>query len=247
MTTIYAVPPSNSTLAKETKNVFQVSIMPAAASSSAVAASASSASGSPPPPARILTEARALFFSRGYSAFTMDDLAASLGMSKKTLYVHYSGKDAMIRAVIDGFAAEVRADTETLLGNHSLRFAEKLRGFAQAMTERLSKLTPHILADLEQYAPALHRYILDARAKNLPYVFGLFIEEGQLCGAVRDDISPVFASEFFLHAMQGLMQSGSLERLRMKPDTCFDRAVRLFFGGLLTTAGLKEHEKLFPR
>jgi AcrR family transcriptional regulator len=199
------------------------------------------------PPQRILTEARALFFSRGYSAFTMDDLAAALGMSKKTLYVHFPGKDAMIRAIIDGFAAEVRADTETLLANHSLQFAEKLRGFAQGMVERLSKLTPAILADLEQYAPALHQYILQTRAKHLPYVFGRFLEEGQMCGAVRDNISPVFASEFFLHAMQGLMQADTLKRLRLAPEACFDHAVRLFFGGLLTPSGQKEHEKLFPR
>lgn len=200
-----------------------------------------------PPPDRILSEARALFFSGGYSAFTMDDLAAAVGMSKKTLYVHYAGKDAMIRAVIDAFAAEVRADTETLLANQSLRFAEKLRGFAQGMVERLSALSPAILADVEQYAPALHRHILAARAKNLPFVFGRFIEEGQLCGAIRDDVSPVFASEFFLHAMQGLMQAGALKRLRLEPEQCFDHAIRLFFGGLLTSAGLKEHEKLFPR
>lgn len=201
----------------------------------------------PPPPQRILAEARALFFSRGYSAFTMDDLAAALGMSKKTLYVHFPGKDAMIRAVIDGFATEVRADTEALLANHSLQFAEKLRGFAQGMVERLSKLTPAILADLEQYAPPLHQYILQTRAKNLPYVFGRFLEEGQLCGAVRDNVSPVFASEFFLHAMQGLMQADTLKRLRVAPEACFDHAVRLFFGGLLTPSGQKEHEKLFPR
>lgn len=200
-----------------------------------------------PPPERILTEARALFFSVGYSAFTMDALAAALGMSKKTLYVYYAGKDAMIRAVLDGFAAEVRADAEALLGNPSLRFAEKLRGFAGGMVERLSAVRPAIIADLERYSPELHRHLLQVRAKNLPYIFGRFIEEGQLCGAVRDDVSPVFASEFFLHAMQGLMHSGSLERLRIGPETCFDRAVRLFFGGLLTTAGLKEHEKLFPR
>jgi AcrR family transcriptional regulator len=205
-----------------------------------------STSGSPPPPDRILAEARELFFSDGYSAFTMDDLAAALGMSKKTLYVYFPGKDAMIRAIIDGLAAEIRADADTLLANQSLRFAEKLRGFAQGMVERLSKIRPAILADLERYSPDLHRYLLQVRAKNVPYIFGRFIEEGQLCGAVRDDISPVFASEFFLHAMQGLMHSGSLERLRIRPETCFDRSVRLFFGGLLTTTGLKEHEKFFP-
>ncbi|MGC4072862.1 MAG: TetR/AcrR family transcriptional regulator [Nibricoccus sp.] len=196
---------------------------------------------------RILTEARALFFSHGYSAFTMDDLAAALGMSKKTLYVHHAGKDAMIRAVLDGFAAEVRADTEALLANRSLQFAEKLRGFAQGMVDRLSQISPEILADLEQYAPPLHRYVLQVRAKNLPYVFGRFIEEGQMSGAVRDDVSPVFASEFFLHAMQGLLHADALKRLRMNPETCFDNAIRLFFGGLLTPQGHKEYEKLFPR
>jgi AcrR family transcriptional regulator len=196
---------------------------------------------------RILSEARTLFFSRGYSAFTMDDLASSLGMSKKTLYVHFPGKDAMIRAIIDGFATEVRADTEALLANQSLRFAEKLRGFAQGMVERLSLLSPSILADLQAYAPDLHQHILNTRARNLPYVFGRFIEEGQLTGAVRDDVSPVFASEFFLHAMQTLMQADALKRLRLSPDTCFDHAIRLFFGGLLTASGQKEHEKLFPR
>ncbi len=199
------------------------------------------------PPDRILAEARALFFAGGYSAFTMDDLAAALGMSKKTLYVHYAGKDAMIRALIDNFAAEVRADAESLLSHRSLRFAEKLRGFAQGMVDRLSQLSPAILADVEQYAPALHRYILAARAKTLPNVFGRFIEEGQLCGAIRDDVNPTFASEFFLHAMQGLMHASVLKRLRLETDACFDQAVRLFFGGLLTSAGLKEHEKLFPR
>jgi AcrR family transcriptional regulator len=200
-----------------------------------------------PPPQRILNEARSLFFTHGYSAFTMDDLAAALGMSKKTLYVHFPGKDAMIRAIIDGFAAEVRADTEALLANQTLQFAEKLRGFAQGMVERLSRLTPAILADLEQYSPDLHRHILQTRAKHLPYIFGRFIEEGQLCGAVRDDISPVFASEFFLHAMQSLMQADALKRLRLNPEACFDHAIRLFFGGLLTPSGQKEHEKLFPR
>jgi AcrR family transcriptional regulator len=196
---------------------------------------------------RILAEARQLFYRHGYSAFTMDDLAAALGMSKKTLYVHFPGKDAMIRAIIDGFAAEVRADTEALLANPSLRFAEKLRGFAQGMVERLSRLSPAILADVEAYAPELHRHILTTRARTLPYVFGRILEEGQLSGAVRDDVSPVFASEFFLHAMQTLMQADALRRLRLTPETCFDHAIRLFFAGLLTPSGQKEHEKLVPR
>ena len=77
---------------------------------------------------RILAQSRLHLFNYGYSAFTMDDLAAELGMSKKTLYVHFRSKDAIIRAVIQGMAAEIRADTDAILAQPRLTFAEKLRG-----------------------------------------------------------------------------------------------------------------------
>lgn len=196
---------------------------------------------------RIFHRARARFFACGYSAFTMDDLAGDLGMSKKTLYIHFRSKDTILRAVIDRFAAEVRADAEALLGDRRLTFSEKLRGFAGGMIERLGRVSPAILHDLQRFAPDLHRHIEQVRGKNLPYIFGRFIEEGQTCGAVRDDINPVFASEFYLHAMQGLMNPDSLRRLHIAPEAAFENAIRIFFGGLLTPSGHKEYEKVFPR
>src|ERR1044072_3308726 len=87
--------------------------------------------------ARILGPARAAFFAQGYSRFTMDGLAAELGMSKKTLYVHFAGKDEIVGAVIDHLGGEIRADADALLRNRALNFAEKLRGFVEGMVERM--------------------------------------------------------------------------------------------------------------
>ncbi|MEO6002724.1 MAG: TetR/AcrR family transcriptional regulator [Opitutus sp.] len=196
--------------------------------------------------ARILAQARTHFFHYGYSSFTMDDLATELGMSKKTLYVHFQSKEMIIRAVLDTFAAEVRSDAEQLLAHPSLAFAEKLRGFALSLMERLAQVSPAVLRDLQRFAPALHRHVEQLRGKNIPYIFGRFIEAGQIAGVVRDDISPVFAGEYYLHAMQGMMQPATLQRLNLPPQTVLDRALRLFFCGLLTPVGHKEYEKSFP-
>jgi AcrR family transcriptional regulator len=196
---------------------------------------------------RILDEARTRFFAQGYSAFTMADLATELGMSKKTLYVHFRSKHAIIRAVIDGFSAEIRADAETVLRNPRLTFVEKLRAFAQGMSERLSRCNHTVMRDLQRFAPDLHRHIEEMRSRNIPYIFGRFIEEGQLSGAVRGDVNAVFASEFLLHAIQGMKQPAVLQRLRLQPPEVFENSINLFFGGLLTPAGRKEYEKLFPR
>jgi AcrR family transcriptional regulator len=196
---------------------------------------------------RILKQARVDFFAHGYNSLTMDALAAELGMSKKTLYVHFAGKDEIIAAVIDDLAAEIRADANALLEHRALNLAEKLRAFVEGMADRMSALNPRTIRDLQRFAPALYHRVEEMRRKNLPYVFGRFVEEGQATGFVRGDISPAFAVEFFLHAMEGLMQPTTLERLKLAPREVIPAAIDLFFGGLFTPTGRKQYEKLFPR
>ncbi len=198
-------------------------------------------------PARILAQARANFFAQGYSGFKMDELAAELGLSKKTLYVHFASKDEILRATIEQLGHEIRVDADALLSDDMLTFAEKLRRFAEGMTQRLTLLNPRTVRDLQRFAPDLHRLVEEMRQKNIPYIFGRFIAEGQTAGMVRADLNRALAIEFFLQAMQGLFQTATLERLELAPREVCARAIDLFFGGLLTAAGRKEHEKLFPR
>lgn len=177
----------------------------------------------------------------------MDALATELGMSKKTIYVHFAGKDEIVSAIIDDLAAEVRADADALLRNRELNLAEKLRGFAEGMVERMGTLTPRTVRDLQRFAPGLYAKVEEMRGKTLPYVFGRFLEEGQSAGLVRTTLPAGFAIEFFLQAMQGMMHPAMLDRLRMAPRDVIPMAIDLFFGGLLTSAGRKQYDKLFPR
>lgn len=152
-----------------------------------------------------------------------------------------------MRAVIEDLGREIRAEADALLANRRLNFAEKLRGFAEGMMERLGRLNPRTMRDLQRFAPELHQLLAETREQNIPYVFGRFIEEGQLAGMVRTDLDTAFAVQFFLQAMHGLIQPAAMERLGLTPRELLPRAIELLFGGLLTPAGRKEHEKLFPR
>ncbi len=197
--------------------------------------------------ARILRQARVFLFTHGYARCTMDDLAAELGLSKKTLYVHFAGKDEILAAVVEEVAGEIRAEAEALLGNPDLNFAEKLRGFVAGMARRHAAMPPQTFRELQRFAPALYRRIEEMRARTLPYVFGRFVAAGQQEGLVRTDLPPGFAIEYFLHAMQGLLQPTVLERLQLAPPAVLGAGIDLFFGGLLTPAGRKQYEKLAPR
>lgn len=193
---------------------------------------------------RILQAARAHLFAYGYTALTMDALAAELGLSKKTLYVHFPSKDALVDEILRAFVADVRAAADALFADTSLSFTVKLHRFSETMVKRL-RMNPHIFRDLQRSAPHLFHLVEELRHKNIPHIFGQLLRQGQAAGMVRADLDPAFAIEFWRPAVQSLMHPDTLERLQLTPDQIFSRAINLFFGGLLTPAGRKDYEKHF--
>ena len=193
--------------------------------------------------ARIIKTAYDHLFTYGYKALTLDDLARELGVSKKTLYVHFRSKDELIEAVLDGFASEIRDLSDQLLIKNEQSFSTKFRGLVEALIKRFSKMNPVMLRDLQRFAPQIYAKIDDLRRKNIPYVFGRAIRDGQELGAVRSDIDPALAIEFWRIAISGLLQPDSLEHLGLPPEQVFEKAINLFFAGLLTPAGRKDYEK----
>ena len=195
------------------------------------------------PRQRIVAAARKHFFSFGYSTWTMDELAAGLGMSKKTLYVHFPSKDALVEAILEGFVTDLRSNADALFKDTSLSFTAKLHRFAEAMVRRLGQVNPNVFRDLQRSAPHIYRHIEELRHNNIPYVFGQLVRQGQEAGMIRDDIDPAFAIEFWRPAIQSLMHPDTIERLQLSPDQMFTKAIHLFFHGLLTPAGRRDHEK----
>ena len=50
---------------------------------------------------RILDAAYKLFRRKGFTRVSMDDIAAATGVTKRTLYHHFTSKDALLGAVLD--------------------------------------------------------------------------------------------------------------------------------------------------
>jgi AcrR family transcriptional regulator len=201
----------------------------------------------PPAPgaarARILGAARAHLFTYGYSTLTMDDLAHELGMSKKTLYVHFAGKDAIVDALIDALGRTLTARLEAVTSDPKLPFTQKLCGVLDAAGSTLAQATPVMLRDLQRFAPRSYQKIEELRQRNIPRFFGRLIHDGIARGAVRADADPDFAVQFWLQAIRGLVQPAVLDKTQLSPRQTLEKAVNLFFRGLLSPAGRKDYEK----
>ncbi len=196
-----------------------------------------------PVAARILRAAHQHLFDHGYSALTMDALAHELGMSKKTLYVYFPGKEALIERIIDLVGRSLRSRMDAVLSDPKLSFPQRLSGIVEVAGSTLARTSPTMLRELQRFAPRIYQKIEELRQKNIPYVFGRLIRDGIATGKVRPEVDPEFATEFWLHAIRGLVQPATLDRTELTPRQTLERALNLFFNGLLSPSGRKDYEK----
>lgn len=200
-----------------------------------------STAAKPRPKERISLATRDHLFRLGYSTLRMDELARKLGMSKKTLYSHFPGKDALIEAVILHFSREVRTAAATIRNDTNLAFTDKLRRFSIAMARRLGGIRPDALRDLNRCAPHLCRQLYRLRSKSIPHLFSSILRQGQAAGVVRRDLDRRFVVNFWCATMQGLLEPDRSESLRLTPRQVVGRALELLFAGVLTPAGRSQY------
>lgn len=82
----------------------------------------------------------------------MDDIASELGISKKTIYQHFSDKDAIVEEVIELELACEKGDIERLRAEVQDPIEEVIRT-SEYMRANLATISPVLLHDLKKYHP----------------------------------------------------------------------------------------------
>lgn len=102
---------------------------------------------------RILHHAAALFMRNGIKSVSMDDIAANMAMSKKTLYKWFANKDEMVHAVMAQHLDNTQRDCAQLLLQSGSAIDELFRMMGW-MKQQFADVHPSIFYDLEKFYPA---------------------------------------------------------------------------------------------
>lgn len=123
---------------------------------------------------RILHHAAALFMRNGIKSVSMDDIAAGLAMSKKTLYKWFANKDEMVHAVMEQHLEHAQNEC-TGAAHHAANAVEEMLNISRWAEEQVGKIHPSIFFDLRKYHPTAwalfgahkNSFILDQITQNL--------------------------------------------------------------------------------
>jgi AcrR family transcriptional regulator len=209
----------------ETKNTIRVSIVKPASAPS-------------PARARIVSGAARIFFPSGFHRVSMDDLARELGMSKKTLYVHFSSKEELLRAVLERHTGEIEKGLRPIIAAKEA-FPKKFQHLVHFLHGKMSLISPRFLEDVRRHAPECFQIVEKFRDRIIPLYFGRLFDEGVKGGYLESGLPRELLIRMLVHSIQGIMRPEVVAELRLHPAAALDQILSLLLRGILTPSGRK--------
>ena len=187
----------------------------------------------------------ALYKSYGIKSITMDDAARHLGISKKTLYQHFSDKTEMVKEAI---AREIESKEQSFskLSDQALNAIEELLVYYKIQIKMILDYKPNFIYDLKKYYPEVyHHYVMIKRQKILESV-ELNLNKGIKEGYFRKSLDVSIISRLTLMRIEGMIHSGLFTDEEMMSPEVFTEIFYYHVYGIVTDKGreyFEEHKK----
>lgn len=128
----------------------------------------------------------------------MDDVARELGISKKTLYVHFKDKKHLVLATIQHYVKNHKRCIEDTLAEGGNAIDRWFR-IARLVTEDMSEMKPTIYFDLRRYYPQAFQYFEQFRNGEVLAMIKQNLSRGKEEGLYRADLDVEVVARLYVN------------------------------------------------
>ena len=182
-----------------------------------------------------------MFLQFGFSRVTMEEIAEELGMSKKTLYRFFPGKEKLLKEMVTGMRCKLEDYVQELWGNSEMSFLEKLKNLMNYIGNQSTAFRGPLAHDLQKNFPQLWEEINESRRTHSLQKFNLLINEGMEKGIFRKDIDLQIIVLLYMNAIQGILNPEVLAQLPYTANQIFESIIRVFMEGIFTEEGRNKY------
>lgn len=158
---------------------------------------------------KILKEAQRHFLEKGYKKTSMEGIALALGISKKTLYTHFGGKQVLLSAVLATVLTQLEAKVTAVLKQRQLPFPLK---WTTATAQLLPFLSEGSLDFCREVSVQESQCWTDFTQELQLVIRPLFMqgmEEGKAMGQVSAELAPQLPWTMLCAVVGSLLDSRS--------------------------------------
>jgi AcrR family transcriptional regulator len=192
---------------------------------------------------RVVTAARHQFMRHGFRHVTMDDLAAELGMSKKTLYACFPSKTSLLEAVLLDKFRSVETDLAGITSQCRSDVPGALQRLLACMQRHTEEIQPPFLRDMRRESPEVFMLVERRRRDLIQRHVGKLLGEGRRAGIIRKDIPLTLIMEVLLGAVQAIMNPQKMAELALTPKTGYTAIMKVILEGAMTGTGRTGHDR----
>lgn len=187
---------------------------------------------------RIVTKAHELYMRYGIRSVSMDEIAAQLGMSKKTIYQFYADKDALVEGVI---GIEINVNEQECAKHRGLcdNAVHEIFLAMDMVQEMLKGMNPAILFDLEKFHPKAFKKFNDHKNTFFSNVILDNLKRGIAAELYRPEINMDIISKFRVGAMFLIFNPDLFPPTKLNITDVLWETTDNFLYGLTTIKGQK--------
>lgn len=191
---------------------------------------------------KILTVAVDSFRQYGFKTITMDDIARKAGISKKTLYQHFTSKPDVVLAAVIWYQEQIHNHLAHIIANAENAVEGMVRVNA-ILGQMFRQINPLAMLEMQRFFPQAYAQF---RNKQLIKDVGIIrdnIIRGMEEGLYRQGMDADLLARYRLESCLILFQPGSLVSEAHHPHLATIAIMENFLYGLMTPKGEKLYQK----
>lgn len=194
---------------------------------------------------RIVENASRMFLRYGIKSITMDEIAESQGISKRTLYEFFKNKEELLKECIDYNYQISIMQRDALKQQFPDDPLEIIYQTFRNIMINLNHIHPGFITDIQKYHSRLWKeHIESNQQENINFTKSV-IDKGVKKGIFHKQINQDLLSVWIHKLMQQLHQTEMLPETQFQRTEVFQQLILNFIRGMATVDGLKKIDQKF--
>lgn len=192
---------------------------------------------------KIINKSGELFLNFGFKSVTMDDIASEMGISKKTIYVHFPNKTKLVEATTLQIFETVSCGIDSICALQKNPI-EEIFDIKQFVMEHLKNEKSSPQYQLQKYYPKIFATLKSKQFEVMQGCVADNLNRGLELGLYRKTINVDFITRIYFNGMITLKDQELFPLKKFSMNTLMEYYIEYHLRGICTPKGLETLTKL---
>ena len=188
---------------------------------------------------KILFSATDLFLNYGFKSVTMDDIANNLGISKKTIYLHFENKTKLVEATTMNLFCSISQGIDHICSLEKNPI-EEIYDIKQFVADHLKDEKSSPQYQLQKYYPKIFRTLKSKQFEVMQTCVKDNLKRGVSLELYRESINIEFISRIYFNAMLAIKDKDLFPLKQFSMNMLMENYLEYHLRGICTEKGIKK-------